>query len=73
MGKPKVAGQDVFERINFLFQSAYAVVTSSPKVQKKRINVIYYINISPFFTEHKFSKVLLRYTATNSQTSGLKN
>jgi len=31
MGKPKVAGQDVFERINFLFQSAYAVVTSSPK------------------------------------------
>lgn len=31
MGKPKVSGQDTFERINFLYQAAYAVVVANPK------------------------------------------
>jgi len=31
MGKPKVHGQDVFERINFLYQAAYSVIVANPK------------------------------------------
>lgn len=30
MGKQKVASQDIFERIHFLFQAAHAVLSSNP-------------------------------------------